>query len=167
MGKEKGKKGRKDPTSPATKEALTPKQTKSPDSAKVAKKLAAGEKKAAARTAMPTGPIEGFEDPNGRPGPFIQGPPHTKWSSMWKKDMGLIEARIKSLDRQMAAMRLYMQSMPEGSAQRRDYELGERSNWRHICGMMDRARELLCMVKEEARGIVSLRERFEGVDGLC
>lgn len=74
--------------------------------------------------------------------------------------MGLIEARIKSLDRLMSTMRSYMASMPEGSAQRLDYELGERSNWRHICNMQDRARELLCMVKEEARGIVSLRERI-------
>lgn len=154
MGKEKGKKGRKDSDTATTKPVLTPKQTKSPNPAKQAKNLAAREKRAAAKGAMPTGPIEGFEDPNGRPGPFIQGPPHAKWPSMWKKDMGLIESRIKSLDRQMDAMRGYMQSMPEGSSQRIDYELGERSNWRHICSMMDRARELLCMVKEEARGIL-------------
>jgi hypothetical protein len=39
---------------------------------------------------------------------------------------------------------------------RLEWELGERGNWRVICEMMDRAREVLVSAKKAARGIVSV-----------
>jgi phytoene/squalene synthetase len=39
--------------------------------------------------------------------------------------------------------------------ERLEWELGERGNWRVICEMMDRAREVLASAREAAKGIVS------------
>ncbi len=77
---------------------------------------------------------------------------HAKWPALFKKHIGVIESHIKSLERLMQSMRSEMDTFPE--KQRLEWELGERGNWRVICEMMDRAREVLVGAKIAAKGIV-------------
>ncbi|KAH7305710.1 hypothetical protein BKA65DRAFT_415564 [Rhexocercosporidium sp. MPI-PUGE-AT-0058] len=91
----------------------------------------------------------------GRPKPFTKSPQHAKWPALFKKHLGVIEAHIRSLDRVMQSMKSDMSEMPE--KERLEFELGERGNWRVICGMMDRAREVLTSARVAAKGIVPSR----------
>ncbi|KAH9217456.1 hypothetical protein DL95DRAFT_424027 [Leptodontidium sp. 2 PMI_412] len=89
------------------------------------------------------------------PKPFTKSPQHAKWPALFKKHLGVIESHIRSLDRVMQSMKSDMADMPE--KERLDFELGERGNWRVICGMMDRAREVLTSARVAATGIVPSR----------
>ena len=97
----------------------------------------------------------------GRPKPFTKSPQHAKWPALFKKHLGLIESHIRALDRVMQSMKSEMGQMPE--KERMEWELGERGNWRVICNMMDRAREVLAGAREAAKGIVSFQ--FRGGSG--
>jgi len=156
MGKGKGKKSRKEEKALAkkakAKEPKLPGVPKLPNPAKIAKKLAAKEKKAAAVDDNPPKYEHGaFPTPLGRHKPFTKQ--HAKWPALFKKHIGILESHIKALDRIMMSMRADIDLVP--AKERLDYELGERGNWRAICEMMDRARQTLCSAKEAAKGIVS------------
>ena len=79
---------------------------------------------------------------------------HAKWPALFKQHIGLIEFHIKRLERLMQSMKAEMDGFPE--KQRLEWELGERGNWRVMCEMMDRARELYVNAKVAAKGIVSI-----------
>lgn len=154
MGKGKGKAGRKEAKLAAKKANEVPKIPgipKPPKPIKKAKKIPSRGKKSAINT-NPPGPAD-FPIPMGRPKPFTKSPQHAKWPALFKKSLGVIEAHIRNLDRVMQSMKADMQFM--GEKERLEFELGERGNWRVICGMMDRAREILATEREAARGIVS------------
>jgi hypothetical protein len=154
MGKGKGKKGRREAKIAAKKATEGPKISGVPKAGnpiKKAKKLASREKKSSMNT-NPPGP-EKFPIPMGRPKPFTKSPQHAKWPALFKKHLGVIEAHIRSLDRVMQSMKAQMGEMED--KERMEWELGERGNWRVICNMMDRAREVLAGAREAAKGIVS------------
>ncbi|CZT09121.1 uncharacterized protein RAG0_13977 [Rhynchosporium agropyri] len=156
MGKGKGKAGRKEAKLIVKKLNQEPKIPGLPKPArpeKKAKKIPSREKKSAMHS-NPPGPAN-FPLPMGRPKPFTKSPQHAKWPAMFKKHLGVIEAHIRSLDRVMQSMKSEMTDLPE--KERLEFELGERGNWRVICGMMDRAREVLTSARIAARGIVPSR----------
>ncbi|TVY89419.1 hypothetical protein LAWI1_G004832, partial [Lachnellula willkommii] len=84
--------------------------------------------------------------------PFTKSPQHAKWPALFKKSLGVTEAHIRKLDRVMQSMKSEMVEM--GEQERLEWELGSRGNWRRICGMMDRAREILAQEREAAKGIL-------------
>lgn len=158
MGVGKGKKGRKEDKK-ATKKAAEiakipkiPKPPREPNPAKIAKKAAIRERREE-RKINPIGcdPVA-FPTPMGRLRPFTHQ--HAKWPALMKKHIGVLESHVKNLDRIMMSMRSDFQKMPD-TDEKLDYELGERGNWRAICSMMDRAREILGQAKEGAYGVVS------------
>ncbi|EKD15706.1 hypothetical protein MBM_06334 [Drepanopeziza brunnea f. sp. 'multigermtubi' MB_m1] len=156
MGKGKGKAGRREAKLAAKKLNQVPKIPGVPKPAqpqKKAKKIPSREKKSTINTNMP-GPAA-YPIPMGRPKPFTKSPQHAKWPTLFKKHLQLIESQIRALDRIMQSMKLDMVTMPE--KERLEYELGERGNWRVICGMMDRTREVLAMARQAARGILPSR----------
>ncbi|PBP17954.1 hypothetical protein BUE80_DR011346 [Diplocarpon rosae] len=161
MGKGKGKAGRKEAKLAAKKLNQAPKIPGMPKPAqpqKKAKKIPSREKKSALNT-NPPGPAT-YPLPMGRPKPFTKSPQHAKWPALFKKHLQVIEAHIKDLDRVMSSMKADMATMSE--KERSEMESGERGNWRAICGMMDRAREVLTNAKLSARGILpsrALRDR--------
>jgi hypothetical protein len=155
MGKGKGKKGRKEAKLAAKKANEVPKipgLPKPSNPVKKAKKIASRDKKSAMNT-NPPGPAD-FPIPMGRPKPFTKSAQHAKWPALFKKHLSVIEAHIRGLDRIMQSMKVDMQTM--GEKERLEFELGEKGNWRVICDMMDRAREVLSTAREAARGIVSI-----------
>lgn len=154
MGKGKGKKGRAEAKLDAKKASQEPKipgLLKSDKPLQKAKKVPSREKKSALNT-NPPGPAN-YPLPMGRPKPFTKSPQHAKWPALFKKHLGVIEAHIRSLDRVMQSMKSEMGQMEE--KERLEWELGERGNWRVICEMMDRAREVLAAARKAAQGIVS------------
>lgn len=154
MGKGKGKKGRAEAKLDAKKTNQEPKipGLPKPDKPlKKAKKVPSREKKSALNT-NPPGPAN-YPLPMGRPKPFTKSPQHAKWPALFKKHLGVIEAHIRSLDRVMQSMKSEMGQMEE--KERLEWELGEKGNWRVICEMMDRAREVLAAARKAAQGIVS------------
>ncbi|KAI9052171.1 hypothetical protein LZ554_003533 [Drepanopeziza brunnea f. sp. 'monogermtubi'] len=156
MGKGKGKAGRREAKLAAKKLNQEPKIPGVPKPAqpqKKAKKIPSREKKSAINTNMPG--TAAYPIPMGRPKPFTKSPQHAKWPSLFKKHLQLIESQIRALDRIMQSMKLDMVTMPE--KERLEFELGERGNWRVICGMMDRTREVLAMARQAARGILPSR----------
>ncbi|KAK2627387.1 hypothetical protein QTJ16_003353 [Diplocarpon rosae] len=161
MGKGKGKAGRKEAKLAAKKLNQAPKIPGMPKPAqpqKKAKKIPSREKKSALNT-NPPGPAT-YPLPMGRPKPFTKSPQHAKWPALFKKHLQVIEAHIKDLDRVMNSMKADMAMMSE--KERLEMESGERGNWKAICGMMDRAREVLKNAKLAARGILpsrALRDR--------
>jgi hypothetical protein len=157
MGRGKGKAGRKEPTLAVRKLNREPKISGTPNSAPqtVGTTKPPREKKSAGNTNVPD--PSAFPTPMGRTKPFTKQ--HAKWPALFKKNIGVIESHIKSLDRIMQSMKADMVDMPE--EERLEWELGERGNWRVICGMMDRAREVLATTREAAIGIVSIP------DGAC
>ena len=157
MGKGQGKKGRRE--AKLTKKPNSSKIPGAPNPAKKAAKLLAREKKSLRDTSPPNpeSPSTSMERPN----PFIKSPQHAKWPALFKKHLGVIESHVRSLDRVMQSMKSEMGEMTE--KERMVWEMGERGNWRVICGMMDRAREVLASAREAAKGIVSLALRGGGV----
>jgi len=154
MGKGKGKAGRKEAKLAVKKINQEPKIPGLPrpeKPAKKAKKILPREKKSLHNN-NPPGPAN-FPIPTGRPKPFTKSPQHAKWPAMFKKHLGVIEAHIRNLDRVMQSMKSEMAQMSPELAL--EWELGERGNWRAICQMMDRAREVLANARECAKGIVS------------
>jgi hypothetical protein len=154
MGKGKGKKGRKEAKLAAKKANEPPKipgVPKPSNPIKKAKKIPSREKRSAINS-NPPGPAD-FPIPMGRPKPFTKSPQHAKWPALFKKHLGVIEAHIRNLDKIMQSMKVDMQNMSE--KERLEVEKGEKGNWRAICDMMDRAREVLSNAREAARGIVS------------
>ncbi|TVY49063.1 hypothetical protein LOCC1_G001376 [Lachnellula occidentalis] len=93
-----------------------------------------------------------FPIPTGHAKPFTKSPQHAKWPALFKKSLGVTEAHIRKLDRVMQSMKSEMVEM--GEQERLEWELGARGNWRRICGMMDRAREILAQEREAAKGIL-------------
>ncbi|CZR68269.1 uncharacterized protein PAC_18168 [Phialocephala subalpina] len=159
MGKGKGKKSRVD--NPKKKKEPKIKglpNTKPPNPTKVANKLAHKKKKAARleelKEAIRKDPslIKPFATPMQRTAPFMKNPNAAKWPALFKRQLGLIEMHIDSLTRIMNAMRNDGDSM--SAEDKLDWELGERGNWRAICGMMDRARLVLSQTKEAAQGVL-------------
>jgi hypothetical protein len=146
MGKGKGKKGRREAKIAAKKAAEKPKIPGVPrvNPVKKANKLLSREKKANS---------EKVSIPMGRSKPGPKSLQHAKWPALFKKHLGVIEAHIRSLDRVMQSMKSQMGQMEE--KERMEWELGERGNWRVICEMMDRAREVLTSARKSAEGIVS------------
>jgi hypothetical protein len=152
MGKGKGKKGRREAKIAAKKATETPKIPGAPrpvNPIKKARKLISREKKANTNSLG----AENSPIPMGRPKLFTKSLQHAKWPALFKKHLGVIEAHIRSLDRVMQSMKSQMGQMEE--KERLEWELGERGNWRVICEMMDRAREVLASAREAAKGIVS------------
>jgi hypothetical protein len=134
MGKGPGKKGRKESKVAVTK---SNQESKIPGLAKPKKP---------ATKAISTLPL-------GQQQPFAKKPQHAKWPALFKRHLGVIESHVKSLDRVMQSTKSEMDRMNEKD--RLEWELGERGNWRVICEMMDRAREVLVSAKKAAQGIVS------------
>lgn len=161
MGKGKGKKSRKGDL----KKKKEPKikalaSTKPPNPVKIANKLAAKKKREARiaelKEAIAKDPslLKPFPTPMQRTEPFMKNPNAAKWPHLFKRQLGLIEMHIDSLSRIMDAMKNDGATMSEKD--KLDWELGERGNWRAICGMMDRARLVLSQTKEAAQGVVSM-----------
>ncbi|KAE9373943.1 hypothetical protein N431DRAFT_482803 [Stipitochalara longipes BDJ] len=153
MGKGKGKKGKKEPKSVVKKATVISKVPREPrpvNPVKKAKKLLSKEKKAA-MTANPLG-----SDPNSiamaASNRVMKNLLHAKWPALFKKHLGVIESHIKALDRTMQSMKSEMAQMPE--KERMEWELGERGNWRVLCEMMDRARQVLADARKSAQGIL-------------
>ncbi|TAQ88764.1 hypothetical protein B7494_g2930 [Chlorociboria aeruginascens] len=73
-------------------------------------------------------------------------------AALFKKHIGILESHIKMMDRVMMSMRNEMAGFE--AEKKLEWELGERGNWRIVCGMMDRAREILCQSKEIGGGIL-------------
>lgn len=149
MGKGKGKKGHAEEKAKVraarkAKAAMLPKPAKPLKKEKI--------KKVKKPNTNPPGPAA-FPIPMGRPKPFTKSPQHAKWPSLFKRHLGVIEAHIRNLDRVMQSMQSEMGEMAEDEKLR--WELGEKGNWRVICEMMDRAREVLTSAREAAKGIVS------------
>ncbi|KAL2075099.1 hypothetical protein VTL71DRAFT_41 [Oculimacula yallundae] len=156
MGKGKGKAGRKEAkliVKKLNQEPKIPGMPKPAQPEKKAKKIPSRDKKSALHS-NPPGPAN-YPLPMGRPKPFTKSPQHAKWPALFKKHLGVIEAHIRSLDRVMQSMKSEMTDLPE--KERLEFELGERGNWRVICGMMDRAREVLTSARIAAKGIVPSR----------
>ena len=153
MGKGKGKKGRREAKLAAKNLIQEPKVAAVPkpvNPAKKAKKLLSREKKLA-MNANPPGPAA-LSIPIGRSKPVPKTLQHAKWPALFKRHLGVIESHIRSLDRVMQSMKSEMGQMAE--KERLEWELDERGNWRVICNMMDRAREVLAGAREAAKGIV-------------
>ncbi|KAK6581596.1 hypothetical protein PZA11_006287 [Diplocarpon coronariae] len=156
MGKGKGKAGRREAKLAVKKLNQAPKIPGMPKPAqpqKKSKKIPSREKKSALNT-NPPGPAT-YPLPMGHPKPFTKSPQHAKWPALFKKHLQVIEAHIKNLDRIMNSTRADMALMPE--KERLEMETGERGNWRALCAMMDRAREVLRSAKLAARGILPSR----------
>lgn len=150
MGKGKGKAGRK--TEKAA--ARAARKEKLPGVPKPAKPLKK-EKVKKPKTVNPNPPgSESFSIPMGQSKPLTKTPQHVKWPALFKKHLGVIEAHIRSLDRAMQSMKSQMGGLDE--KERLEWELGETGNWRVICEMMDRAREVLANARKCADGIVSI-----------
>jgi hypothetical protein len=154
MGKGKGKKGKKDPKS-AIKKSTEITKVKAPrpvNPIKKAKKLMSKDKKAE-RDAIP--PIGSDMDAIRKAASdrVMKNLLHAKWPALFKKHLGVIESHILALDRTMMSMKTEMEHMPE--KQRLEWELGERGNFRVLCEMMDRARQVLVDARRSAQGIVS------------
>jgi hypothetical protein len=137
MGKGQGKKGRKEGKLAVKKLNPEPKIPGFPKPEKPARK-------AVATSALPLGHQQ----------PFTKKPQHAKWPALFKRHLGVIESHVKNLDRVMQSTKSEMDRMDEKD--RLEWELGERGNWRVICEMMDRAREVLVSARKAARGIVSV-----------
>jgi hypothetical protein len=137
MGKGQGKKGRKEAKLDVKKLNQEPKIPGLP-------KPEAPAKKAAATSALPLGQQQ----------PFTKKLHHAKWPALFKRHLGVIESHVKNLDRVMQNTKGEMDRMDEKD--RLEWELGERGNWRVICEMMDRAREVLVSARKAAQGIVSV-----------
>ncbi|KAH7377500.1 hypothetical protein BKA64DRAFT_688271 [Cadophora sp. MPI-SDFR-AT-0126] len=90
--------------------------------------------------------------PIGHPSPLVKSPQHAKWPALFKKHLGVLESHVRALDRVMQNVKSEMADLPEN--EKLDFELGEKGNWRIICGMMDRAREALTSARTAAQGIV-------------
>ncbi|KAF8848207.1 hypothetical protein BDZ45DRAFT_681381 [Acephala macrosclerotiorum] len=156
MGKGRGKKSRVE--NPKKKKEPKIKGLPKPNPTKIANKLAHKKKKAARleelKEAIRRDPslIKPFATPMQRTAPFMKNPNAAKWPALFKRQLGLIEMHIDSLTRIMNAMRNDGDSM--SAEDKLDWELGERGNWRAICGMMDRARLVLSQTKEAAQGVL-------------
>lgn len=78
---------------------------------------------------------------------------HVKWTALFKKHLGILESHVKALDRVMQSLKSFMANLePE---ERELWECGEKGNWKHICGLMDRARETVVTGRMAATGLVS------------
>ncbi|KUJ10175.1 uncharacterized protein LY89DRAFT_689985 [Mollisia scopiformis] len=159
MGKGKGKKTRKGDL----KKNKEPKikglpSTRPPNPTKVANKLAAKQKREArlaelkAAIAKDPSLLKPFPTPMQRTEPFMKNPNAAKWPHLFKRQLGLIEMHIDSITRIMSAMKNDGDTMSEKD--KLDWELGERGNWRAICGMLDKARLVLSQTKEAAQGVL-------------
>ncbi|KAN0098180.1 hypothetical protein V8E51_013843 [Hyaloscypha variabilis] len=164
MGKGKGKKGKKDPKS-AIKKSTEITKVKAPrpvNPIKKVKKLMSKDKKAE-RDAIP--PIGSDMDAIRKAASdrVMKNLLHAKWPALFKKHLGVIESHILALDRTMMSMKTEMEHMPE--KQRLEWELGERGNFRVLCEMMDRARQVLVDARRSAQGILP-PERLRDKKGL-
>ena len=153
MGKGKGKKGKKDPRSAANKipQAAKVRAPRPVNPIKKAKKQLSKEKKEAQYIPPLGADMETIAQlAQDR---VMRNLVHAKWPALFKKHMGVIESHIKALGRVMASMQTQMDQMSK--KERMEWELGERGNWRVLCEMMDRARQILADAKKSAEGIVS------------
>jgi len=155
MGKGKGKKGKREPRSAANKipQAAKVRAPRPVNPVKKAKKLLSKEKKEAKYNPPLGADMETIEQlAHDR---VMRNLVHAKWPALFKKHMGVVESHIKALDRVMSSMKTQMDQMSK--KERMEWELGERGNWRVLCEMMDRARQVLADTKKSAEGIVSSR----------
>ncbi|KAK0117439.1 hypothetical protein ONS96_013270 [Cadophora gregata f. sp. sojae] len=153
MGKGKGKAGRKETKLDAKKlnqEPKIPGMPKPPRPEKKAKKVLSKEAKSAIQSNLLGSTTLSL--PIGHPKPLVKSPVHAKWPALFKKHLGVLESHIKALDRVMQNVKSEMADLPE--KERLDFELGEKGNWRIICGMMDRAREAFTTARSAAQGII-------------
>lgn len=97
-------------------------------------------------------PVPASSIPADQPKPLLKPPQHAKWPALFKRHLGLIESHIRGLDRVMQSMKSEMEGMSE--EMRQESELGVRGNWRRICGMLDRSREVLAQARECGEGIL-------------
>jgi hypothetical protein len=151
MGKGGGKKGRpttktrqREPKIPGL-----PKAPKIPNPDQDLKKQESKEKKRARLLAIA---IEAAKKPE--KDHLLKNLVHAKWPALFKRHIGLIESHVQSLDRIMKSLKTQMSFLPEN--ERLDWELGERGQWRVMCGLMDRARDVLTAARQAARGMVRL-----------
>lgn len=147
MGKGQGKKGRREAKTTAKKAKKAKLAAKIPKVRPPNPINKARKELSRKNSLLKINPLETTEVPT--------GPPkiHAKWPALFKKHIGIIESHIKSLDRVMQSMKSEMAEMSE--KERMEWELGERGNWRVMCALMDRSRELLTSARTAAKGIVS------------
>jgi hypothetical protein len=76
-----------------------------------------------------------------------------KWSSLFKKHIGVLESHVKHLERVLQSVRHFVSDLPE--VERGEWERGEKGDLVVVVGCVDRAKETVKSAKEAATLLLS------------